>query len=191
MTALVAWNNDAAEKRAHLKEMRAHKKADALVKGDYGSMNGQFHGCAIGCGIYSLAKRRGLENVRYGDHALYAKLTGIPQGILHLEDYLFENLPTEESKEWPVRFLSAIPVGADLSGVLPQFCVLILSRARARIGEGKEDWRVKCVAAVDTVIELHRKGWHKNQSAVWSAAESAEIQQQAKDLIDLLRKAKQ
>jgi hypothetical protein len=43
-----------------------------------------------------------------------------------LEDRLFEGLSVEDSKNWPLRFVQAVPVGKDLSGVLTQFRIKLL-----------------------------------------------------------------
>jgi hypothetical protein len=109
------YQNDPQFKAAFLAEITAHEQADALVKGDYGTMNGAFHGCAIGCAVYSLRQLQGVGNakmVNYADHDKVAKDLGLPLWLAYMEDRLFENLPTDLSKTWPRRLAEAIPVGA-------------------------------------------------------------------------------
>lgn len=99
-------------KETYLARIRAHREADELIHGIYWQ-DGK--GCAVGCTIHSR------------NHAAYESELGIPAQLAHLEDFLFEHLPNGEAKLWPERFLSAIPVGADLSLVWPKFAVWLLT----------------------------------------------------------------
>ena len=99
---MLAYHSDAKLKTKTLREMRAHRKADEIVQGRYWE-DGK--GCAVGC----------LTHDPRGGHDKYPTLWGIPEPLAYLEDTLFESLPVKDSKDWPVRFLRAIPVGADLS----------------------------------------------------------------------------
>jgi hypothetical protein len=103
-----AYHGDTELKAKTLEEMRAHQAADEIVQGQYWSLDGgKLRGCAVGC----------LTKDPRGGHDQYPTLWGIPEPLAYLEDTLFESLSVEESKGWPVRFLNAIPVGADLSRV--------------------------------------------------------------------------
>src|ERR1700730_14931270 len=106
-----AFHNDPTIKETYLARVRAHAAADELVKGRYW---GDGKGCAIGCTIHG------------DDHTEYEIELGIPVQIAHLEDCIFEALPNGEAKAWPARFLEAIPVGADLSGVWPEFAAWMM-----------------------------------------------------------------
>lgn len=46
---------------------------------------------------------------------------GIPRVLARLEDGIFEGLPNEVAKDFPLRFLNAVKVGSDLSLVAPKF----------------------------------------------------------------------
>jgi hypothetical protein len=105
---LIAFHGDPRIKAKYLRRIRAHRKADELVRGR-GWDNGK--GCAIGCTLNAY------------DHQAYETELGIPELIAHLEDSIFEGLPVAEAMEWPDKFLAAIPVGADLSNVIPQIVV--------------------------------------------------------------------
>lgn len=96
---LVAFHNDPKIKRKYLSRVKAHYKADEIIKGTYWQ-NGK--GCAVGCTIHS------------GNHKRYEDELGLPEGLARLEDTIFENLENGTAKEWPVKFLSTIKVGADL-----------------------------------------------------------------------------
>jgi len=99
---MLAYHNDEKLKAKTLREMRQHQKADEIIQGQYWE-DGK--GCAVGC----------LTKDPSGGHEKYPTLWGIPEPLAYLEDTLFESLSVEDSKEWPARFLSAIPVGADLA----------------------------------------------------------------------------
>jgi hypothetical protein len=111
---LLAYHNDPALKTSVLAQMGAHRAADDLVQGCYWERG---KGCAVGC----------LTHKSDGGHALYPKRWGIPVVLAHLEDRIFEGLSAEDARAWPERFLSAIPVGADLSLVWPRFALALLT----------------------------------------------------------------
>lgn len=92
--------------------MQAHFDADEIIKGIYWE-NGK--GCAVGCTIHS------------GSHQEYETRFGIPTVLARLEDIFFENLPNKIAKSWPLRFMSAIPVGVDLCHVFPKWVLWVLT----------------------------------------------------------------
>ena len=107
-TKMLAFTNTPVGKEALLIQLRAHYAADEIVKGHYWEDG---TGCAVGCAVHTDAD----------PHAEYERLFGIPQMLARLEDGIFENLPNGRAKEWPIQFIEAIPVGADLSQVGAQF----------------------------------------------------------------------
>ena len=60
------------------------------------------------------------------DHGGLADALGIPEPLVHLEDAIFERLGGVAQRSWPERFYTALPEGADLSGVWPLFAVWML-----------------------------------------------------------------
>lgn len=56
----------------------------------------------------------------------YETRFGIPMVLAHLEDAIFEGLPNDLAKAWPIRFMSAIQVGADLSTIWRDFVIWLL-----------------------------------------------------------------
>ena len=102
------FHNDPAIKEKYIARVKAHMEADEIEKGYYWE-NGK--GCAVGCTIEG------------SDHEKYEIELGIPKEIAYLEDSIFENLPNELAKTFPLRFLEAIPVGADLSKVTAHLVV--------------------------------------------------------------------
>ena len=108
METLIAYKGDKKVKAKYLARVKAHEKADEIVKGQYWQYG---KGCAVGCTIEG------------SDHRKYETELGIPIEIAYLEDTIFENLPNGEAKKFPAQFLSAIKVGADLSKVIPKIVI--------------------------------------------------------------------
>lgn len=108
---LIAYHGDKAIRKKYLDRVKAHYKADEIIHGTYWQ-DGK--GCAVGCTVHS------------NSHEAYETELGIPRLLARLEDGIFESLQNGRAKEWPVQFLSAIKVGADLSDIWPQFAVWLL-----------------------------------------------------------------
>lgn len=104
---LLAFHNDPAIRTTYMERVRAHAAADQIVQGYGYWMDGK--GCAVGCTLHS------------DDHFAGEDELGVPAVVFFLEDAIFEALPKELARSWPLRFLEAIPLGADLSGVTDQF----------------------------------------------------------------------
>ena len=158
---MLAFHNDPKIKAKYLKRVKAHAKADKIVKGQYWEGG---KGCAVGCTIHG------------STHKKYEDELGIPESIARLEDTIFEGLPNELAMTFPVRFLEAIPVGADLSHVATMMQIFSLRDCRENaLEDGK--------AVIDLVIEalegeIHgektpKERWAELESAAKSAAESA------------------
>lgn len=136
---LLAFHNDPAIKQEYLARVEAHRLADEIVQGQYWQ-NGK--GCAVGCTLHS------------DQHADYETELGIPRSIAYLEDQIFEGLPNGDAKDFPAQFLSAIPVGADLSLVTAHFFVWLLSDpVDGVIRFAREDGK----AAIETVVALYQR----------------------------------
>ena len=109
---LIAYHGKQSVKNDILAQLKAHYAADEIIQGTYWQ-NGK--GCAVGCTIHS------------NDHSEYESRFGIPRILARLKDGIFEGLPNNLAKEWPIKFMSAINVGADLSKVWPKFAVWLLT----------------------------------------------------------------
>lgn len=107
-----AYHGQNNVKEEFLDRVKAHRKADEIVQRSYWE-NGK--GCAVGCTIHG------------NSHKAYEVELGIPEEIAYLEDALFEGMSITEAKKFPAKFLEAIPVGADLSNVVPKFLIWILT----------------------------------------------------------------
>ena len=152
MTELRAYPGGENQKTAIVRELEEHAAADRLVKGRYWEGG---KGCAVGCTIKS------------GDHAEYEPRFGIPVALARLEDTIFENLPNEEAMKWPVRFMLAPKVGADLSLVQWQFLEFIVNEALSRPEAASV--REACTPALEIVRAAARGEMINRDAAAWAA----------------------
>jgi hypothetical protein len=155
---MLAYHNDAGVKARLLAQLEAHAAADEIVKGCYWSGG---KGCAVGCTIHS------------GEHAQYEAQLGIPQMLAQIEDRIFEGLPLDRARTWPIAFASSIVVGADLSRVGWQFLHWLLTDRAVNPGMDHPLVRDAVRRCADILIPL-TEGESVDESAARSAAESAE-----------------
>jgi hypothetical protein len=162
---LLSWHGDPELKARTVAEMQAHREADRLVRGQYWD-NGK--GCAVGC----------LTHDPDGGHSQYPERWGIPEALAHLEDRIFEWLPNKDAQDWPVAFLEAIPVGADLSLVADRLKLWLL-----RDSGLLDRSHTEVASAIDGVVALLARRlagdepsvdeWSSAARSAWSSAESA------------------
>lgn len=105
---LIAFHNDPKIKAKYVARVKAHAEADEIIKGIYWQ-DGK--GCAVGCTIEG------------DDHSKYEKELGIPEILARLEDGLFEEMSNKDAMKFPLRFIEAVPVGADLSMVFTKLVI--------------------------------------------------------------------
>jgi len=152
---LKAFLNDKKIKQKYIKRLEQHYKHDEIIKGKYWE-DGK--GCAVGCTVHS------------DSHKCYESELGIPEWLAYLEDRLFEGMTNDKAKEFPLRFIKAIPVGFEnWQHVYHQICIYNLT-------EICQDTDNKIVhKAISDIITLHRNEEtdKKKWSAAWSAARSA------------------
>jgi hypothetical protein len=154
---MIAYHGKSTEKSKILKQLRAHARADEIIKGGYW---GDGKGCAVGCTLHS------------NRHEDYEPKFGIPQMLARLEDTVFEGLPNDEAKEWPVQFMEAIAAGADLSRVGWQFLHWLLTDKDVNPGIDHPLVRDAVRRCADVLVPLTR-GKRVNLSAARPAARSA------------------
>ncbi len=108
-----------AIKQHYVNRAHFHRNADEIAQGMYvGTQeDGRPGYCAVGCLVHD------------GDHSLFEKEMGVSRVIARLADCIFEGLPEPDFKAFPVQFIEAIPVGADLSLVAAHFMVWLLADA--------------------------------------------------------------
>ncbi len=154
-TPLLAFHNKTSVRTKNLRRIRAHAKADEIIKGTYWE---EGRGCAVGCTLHS------------DEHMAYETELGIPVALARLEDRIFEGLPIARAKQFPAQFLSAPKVGADLSRVSWQFLHWILTEELT--GRDHPLVRDAIKQCADVLVPL-TKGEPVNESAAESAASAA------------------
>lgn len=114
-----AWHNSFRLKAETIEQLRALRSEGRVIQGYYWE---EGRGCAIGCILESLRRATGRPlPAGHADYRAAARWIGIPQVILSIVDDIHDGLPAEDAQRWPEQFLTAIPVGADLSTVWPRF----------------------------------------------------------------------
>jgi hypothetical protein len=157
---LLAFHNDNAVRQKYLDRVRAHKDADEIIKGAYWE-NGR--GCAVGCTIHG------------SEHARYETELGIPQALARLEDRIFEGLTNGLAKEWPLRFLQAVPLGKDLSLVSWKFLHWL---QKENLKEAKKNkMPANVIAAIKQCVDVlaDKSKAAASKAAASAAAASAEL----------------
>lgn len=145
---MIAFHGDWDIKARYLARVKAHRAADELIQGT-GWEGGK--GCAVGCTLDAY------------NHRLYPLELGIPENLARLEDIIFEHLRNSEAMMWPTKFLTAIPVGADLSMTWPRFAVWLLH------GLSQKGCTPQTLASINKVVMLYvRKiGGDEPSKAEW------------------------
>ncbi len=103
-------------KNTYLIRVKQHQEADEIVKGQYWQ---EGKGCAVGCTIHS------------NKHSEYETLIGVPEWLACLQDTIFEGLPNEKANLFPLQFLEAINVGANLEQIKIPMLIFIVESARS------------------------------------------------------------
>lgn len=105
---MISYHNKKAIKTKYVARMKEHMLADELVRGI--GWNGE-RGCAVGCTLHNYK------------HNSYELELGIPSCLARIEDVLFEHMVNW--KQFPLKFLEAIPVGVDLEPVVGKLILYI------------------------------------------------------------------
>jgi len=167
---MIAYHGDHAVKDGILAQLQAHHDADEIIKGVYWQRG---KGCAVGCTIHS------------GEHAEYEPRFGIPQTLARLEDTIFEGLPNEIAKGWPLRFMRAIKPGADLSLIQWQFLHWLMTDENVNPGINHPSVK-DAVAQLATLLAACSKGDPIGEEAARSAAAYVKM---AEKLVEFLESA--
>ncbi len=174
---MIAFHGDPKLKKMMVEEIKWHQKQDKIVQGSY-ALNGKF--CAVGCSIESLNRKLG-KTYNHSDHSVYEEALGIPRIIAKLEDRLFERLEKEDALKFPLQFIKAVPVGADLSMVWPKFALwLLVDKKVGVIKFAKKDQTKKSIQNVADLYQRKINGekidvnqWLEVKNAAYAAADAA------------------
>jgi len=168
---LRAFNNNKVFQAQMIAAAISHREKDEYIAGAYAKINGSFKGCSVGCSLFDVKGIKGVDvGEKYNDHALLAKELGIPEFICHLQDSIFEGLPESERFRWTERLFKAIPLGSDLTPVLPRFLLKTLDR----LPETDVSDVVDAIKGAKDVLINWAETGEADIEAAWSAAESAE-----------------
>ena len=133
-TKLLAFHGKQETKDKYVARVKAHAKADEIIRGEYWQGG---KGCAVGCTIHS------------SNHEAYEEELGIPMILARLEDRIFEGMSNDKAMKFPLKFLSAIKVGADLSQVWNKFAIWLLKDVRKYVKGDKK--------AFDAVVDGYKR----------------------------------
>ena len=123
---------------AVVKRVREHQRLDQIAQQIYWDGS---KGCAIGCVLHS------------GEHMAFEQQLGLPVFLAYLDEHIFEKLPLEEAKGWPLRFIEAVPVGVDLELVFPRFMHWLLSDP-----DGVRQYAdARTVPIMDTIVAMYAR----------------------------------
>ena len=155
-TTLQAFHNRPTVKSRFLSRVKAHQKADELIRGDYWKGG---RGCAIGCTIHS------------SDHSTYERALGIPEWMAYAEDVIFEGVHLAKSHDWPRAFLEAIPVGFDSwNHLYHDLCAFVLRD----IAQFDRTRHPALAVAIDRLIALH-SSWDDSPAIDAAALEAINV----------------
>lgn len=161
-TIFKAYHGDKAVKEKYLKRMKAHIKADELIRGScIGWDDKTGKGCAVGCTLNNYS------------HIGYETELGIPRQLAYLEDWIFERLPIEDSKKWPEQFLSAIKPGADLKYVYYDFMAAMLGDSKMGVLKFIQDVKYEKTKAFVAATVAFFKSHTEPGSKEWNDARDA------------------
>ncbi len=151
-----------------LAQLRAHAEADEIVQGQYWR-DGK--GCAVGC----------LTHDPTGGHDRFPDLFGVPTPLAYLVDRLFEMQTPADAQRWPLRIMSAIPAGTDLSQVVDRWLLWMLRDLDAVAGENRG-----VVSRMADLFERRVSGDEPSESEWREAARAAGAARAAWDAEDAL-----
>lgn len=174
-----AFHNDPELKQQLIDMAAEHRQADEYIKGAYGEeIDGKFRGCSIGCTIRDINKIHG-KKLPINNHTALSEELGIPEFILRFQDSIYERLPEPLNTEWTERLFNAIPLGKDLTPVLPRFLIKTLDR----LPETKRPDVVEAIKNLRSVLH----GWADKsivdvaaaRAAAWAAADASDASEAA------------
>jgi hypothetical protein len=169
---MLTFKNDPTIKDALVSRMKKHIELDELVKGATGQ-DGK--GCTVWCAL-----NNGDMNHGY-NHAAFESILGLPEWLARLQDTIFEGLSVEDAKWFSSQWVTAIPVGRDITRVKWKFCAFIMKEniERVLLLDISDDLKKQVVDAINGVLNIHTSAAETgifSESAArsaWSAARSA------------------
>lgn len=169
---MIAFHGRTTIKQEYVARVLAYKLADEIAQRVYYDISGgKPRMGAVGCTLNG------------GEDNGYETELGIPMGLAIMEDLIFDGLPYEDAKEFPLQFLSAVPVGADLSRVALHFLIWILAdENHGLIRFARDDGK----AVIQAVVALYTRRLNDDEPTAqeWLAvAEAAKAAESAGDAL--------
>ena len=115
---MMSFEGKSGVKAQILEQLKAHRAADEIIQGVYWELG---KGCAVGCTIHSRK------------HKDFEKQFNLPEWLARLEDVIFEGLPNDKAKDFPVELWAAIPEQKDLQSVKWRYGAFILQENVDRV----------------------------------------------------------
>lgn len=181
-TPVLAFHNNPVKQQFYLDRVEAHYLADEIAQGAYVNTLQEDHPqyCAVGCVLHEPT----------GGHGRYPDEIGAPESLAYLQDRIFESRSPADAKEWARNFMRAIPLGADLSNVVPLFMAWLMDDPTYGVGPNTADAEIKELA-----LEVARR-YRTGEGLVGEEAEAladrlraAFVKASADELLRLLRTA--
>ena len=162
------FNRDKGLKKELVKQLKYHQKIDAFIQGEWltnvkAEGNG-FKGCFYGCTMQTADEPRKKFSEKYN----------IPLWYCYLTETIFEGLPQEEAKSFPVESIQILDVGIDLNKVRSKFNYKMLESQL----EFCQD-RPEVTKCIQQCTELFTVDFHKIDRSAEYAAQSVDYAAQS------------
>ena len=158
---------DQKKKDEVLSIAKNHQEMDMFVQGQWlqeDKVDGLFKGCYFGC--MTQTSDNTLENA--------VKTLEMPHWIVWVGEKIFEGLPEEESKFFPVQLINAIPVNMDTEKLWKSWNIALLTDQFKFVNKGSAQHK-----AIQGVIDLYKCDSIDASAARSAAARSAEAARSA------------
>ena len=151
------------------------------------------NGGAVGC------------TLEHKDSKRYPIELGLPVWLARLEEDIFNNLPVDKAKQWPLNFLKAIPIGVDVDAARHLIDIrrmdrlIIIQEKLLSKNEGAvKSAIVATISAIKIIKSCHDAALNKmgfdvtfeEAKAAALAAERKAWKQEADDLLEILSSLK-
>jgi len=88
------------------------------------------------------------------EHVYYEKDLGIPDWLVRIKYHILEGLKVERSRTWPIEFLQATPVGANLNQLKDGIIIFSIQRVLQKFDQKKYFDVAKSIGSVIDIFNL-------------------------------------
>ena len=168
------WKTWSKVKKAkYLKLAKTHRTADRFSQGKWikegKDKEGMHRGCFYGC----------LMQTRDGVLSSASSVMGLPEWIVRVSEKIFEGLPKDLAKEFPVKLLEAIPTTTDTEQMWKDWnYAVLMDKGHGQYkycGDNKECKKAvkQCADLFKMEVITEKAARSAAHSAAYSAAHSA------------------